>query len=393
MTEQIDTLDLAEGQRISIVREAHGLAALPAVRDDQVWRRSHAGDGTAEALIALLAAVDGCEQRGRFTIRTWTARGALGERPVGVDQTNESVIVGAVAVVKWSVHLTEGPHPAPRRISVLRDAGFAGMPQPWGLVTWRLPDGGQTVAASVDAYVPDAVDGWTWAVDDFTDAVVRADAARLLDVVTAVGTVVAEMHAALATTATVASDDAATRWLVGALETLDTACRHSELATDRRAEIEQLLVPLGELAGTPIIEGHGDLHVGQILRSRGSYVITDFDGNPVLTPQERALPVPAALDVAGMTQSLTHAGIVARKYTALDAGVSARTDALSRAAFLDAYRARLATLGHPDLFDPAPLRALRLQQVLREIIYAAKFLPRWMYVPDAALPALLAEGH
>ncbi len=40
----------------------------------------------------------------------------------------------------------------------------------------------------------------------------------------------------------------------------------------------------------------------------------------------------------------------------------------------------------------APLRAFRTQQVLREIIYAAKHLPRWMYVPDAALPALLDEG-
>lgn len=32
-----------------------------------------------------------------------------------------------------------------------------------------------------------------------------------------------------------------------------------------------------------------------------------------------------------------------------------------------------------------------MQQVIREIIYAAQYLPRWMYVPDAALPALLDE--
>ena len=64
-----------------------------------------------------------------------------------------------------------------------------------------------------------------------------------------------------------------------------------------------------------------------------------------------------------------------------------------RDAFLDAVR---ATESHssvtPDLYDPAPLRAFRTQQVLREIIYAARHLPRWMYVPDAALPALLDEG-
>ena len=47
--------------------------------------------------------------------------------------------------------------------------------------------------------------------------------------------------------------------------------------------------------------------------------------------------------------------------------------------------------GLADLYDADALRAFRLQQVLREIVYAARHLPRWMYVPDAALPALLDE--
>ena len=87
---------------------------------------------------------------------------------MGVDQTNESVVVGDVAVVKWATHLQEGPHPAPRRIAMLRDAGFTGMPAPWGLVTWRSPSGAETLVANVDEYLPGAVDGWTWAVDLIT---------------------------------------------------------------------------------------------------------------------------------------------------------------------------------------------------------------------------------
>ena len=59
---------------------------------------------------------------------------------------------------------------------------------------------------------------------------------------------------------------------------------------------------------------------------------------------------------------------------------------------LAAYVRRLTDLGHAGLYDPAPVRAFRVQQVLREIVYAARHLPRWMYVPDAALPALLDEG-
>ena len=168
--------------------------------------------------------------------------------------------------------------------------------------------------------------------------------------------------------------------------------RASTVARARRGEVETILDGLGTLAGTPVIEGHGDLHVGQVLRSDGRFVVTDFDGNPVLPAGERMLPIPAALDVAGMAQSLAHSAIVARKYTQLDAAALAEVDMLVREAFLNAYAWRIAQLGHADLYVSSPLHAFRTQQVLREIIYAARHLPRWMYVPDAALPALLDEG-
>jgi maltokinase len=104
------------------------------------------------------------------------------------------------------------------------------------------------------------------------------------------------------------------------------------------------------------------------------------------------LPIPAALDVAGMIQSLVHAGIVAAKYTSLASGALADVNRAGRTAFIHAYARRLTALGHSTLFDPRQVRAFRVQQVLREIAYAAGHLPRWMYVPDAALPALLDEG-
>ncbi len=171
MAEPLDALDLADGKRLAIVIDTDGLAAVPMVRDpDGQWRRAEPGDGAAEALLTLLAQSPGTATQGRFTFQSWTQRTALGEQAIGVDQTNESVIVGDAAVVKWATHLQEGPHPAPRRIGVLRDAGFGGMPTPWGLVTWQPPDGAETLVASVDEYLPGAVDGWTWAVELITDA-------------------------------------------------------------------------------------------------------------------------------------------------------------------------------------------------------------------------------
>ena len=37
------------------------------------------------------------------------------------------------------------------------------------------------------------------------------------------------------------------------------------------------------------------------------------------------------------------------------------------------------------------VRALRVAQELHEYCYAATHLPKWMYVPDEALPAVLAR--
>lgn len=397
----LDTLELAEGKRLSIVRNVDGLAALPLVCDaDGVWRRAVPGDGVSEALLRLLADVPDGTRRGGFTMRWWTNGVPAGERAMGVDQTNESVIVGPDeqgAVVKWATHLQDGPHPAPRRLAVLRGVGFDGMPTPWGLVTWQPVGGEVTLAVSVDEYLPGAVDGWTWAVELITAAARDRHPDPLLVAVGEVGRTVAGLHSALAGTASRASRRDAQRWRDAALDTLEIACRVSDSASaavlnTRRNVIETALGVLGDLAGVPIIEGHGDLHVGQVLRTGAGFVVTDFDGNPVLPAPQRMLPIPAALDVAGLVQSLSHAGIVARKYTPLDSAALADVETLARDAFLGAYQGRLAELEHADLYDPAPLRAFRMQQVLREIIYAARHLPRWSYVPDAALPALVDEG-
>ena len=251
--------------------------------------------------------------------------------------------------------------------------------------------------ASVDEYLPGAVDGWTWAVDLITAAAQTGTAASFLDAAAAVGTVVAELHSALSGTAAVASSSDARRWRGGALDALDVVCGLDDVASvryarARRSEIAGILDELGAAAGTPVVEGHGDLHVGQVLLSGGRFVVTDFDGNPVLTVQERMSPIPAALDVAGMVQSLAHAGIVAAKYAHLDPAALADVDASGRSAFLAAYGQRLTALGHAELYRPDLVRAFRVQQVLREIIYAVRHLPRWGYVADAALPAVLDEG-
>lgn len=105
MPEPLDALDLADGKRLAIVADDHGLAALPMVRDrDGRWRRARPGDGAAEALLDVLSRQSGTVVHDRFAVQSFSQRTALGERAIDVDQTNESVIVASTNSfpVQWT---------------------------------------------------------------------------------------------------------------------------------------------------------------------------------------------------------------------------------------------------------------------------------------------------
>ena len=327
-------------------------------------------------------------------------RTASGERAVDVDQTNESVIVGDAAVVKWATHLQEGPHPAPRRIAVLREAGFAGMPTPWGLVTWRPADGAETLVASVDEYLPGAVDGWTWAVDLITDAARKRHRLRRPAVEPhEVGSLVAELHAALAGTATVALGPDAHAVARRRASTLETVCgcpiaRASRSPAPAETRSRQCWTASVRSRARRSSRGTATCTSVRYCCATGRFVVTDFDGNPVL-PAPRA----DAADSRGPRRR-RHGAVAgtrrdrrAQVHRPRRRGPRRRRHAASGTAFLDAYTDRNSQLGRrPTSTTPMRSAAFRMQQVLREIVYAAKHLPRWMYVPDAALPALLDEG-
>ena len=59
----------------------------------------------------------------------------------------------------------------------------------------------------------------------------------------------------------------------------------------------------------------------------------------------------------------------------------------ARGGFLDAYRAGLSE--RMDLFDERLLRPFEVAQECHEFVYAARYLPRWVSVPDRSMAALL----
>lgn len=385
---------LAAGIEYLLVADARGVTyGVPAVAAPEGWRRAVAGDGAAEALVSLLAT--GATEQSDLDATVFHAMPVRGERAIDVDQTNDLVVIGDAAVVKWMLHPVPGEQPGPRRLMALARAGFDGAPRTWGLVYLPVA-GGRVLIATVSDYLPGAEDGWDWAVGDVRRvALGERSADEVLEAVRQVARLVARLHLALAEGGVdrASSEDAA-RWLAGAEDDAVAADLEPEVA----AEVRSLLAALGRSADTETIDVHGDLHIGQVLASGDprEYAVIDFDGNPTQDDDDRSRRQPPARDVAGMLASWDHVGrVVLRRTEGLDEDAVGRVlDWIDRAQvdFLDTYRKVLAAGGRSSLLDESLLVAMQVQQECREYAYAARYLPHWRYVPDAALPALLSRA-
>jgi maltokinase len=394
---------LADQLVLAVLRDAGGtLVAGPLVTRGGV-RRAVPGDGAARALAGLLARSGELGGEG-FTVAIVDpgpapAHGAV-ERPMLVDQTHESVVVGGDVVVKWAVHAEQTP--APMLVAHLSQAGFTAMPHPWGFVTWSAGDAEPVLVASAMQYLEGASDGWTWAVQDAGDHAARgAELAAQVEPMVEVGRLVADLHSAFATSTAVnphpvcrASALDVAGWRALAQRLLDDAVHavdgaEGERLRDRRDAMAAAIDGVLEVEGCLTVPVHGDLHVGQVLRWAGGYAVGDFDGNPVLPVAERLRPQPVARDVAGMLQALDHVGrVVNRRVDGADPERVGHWIAAAQQRFIDAYRDRLHANGHEDLLEERLLLPFQVEQECREFLYAVQHLPRWRYVPDQALQAL-----
>ncbi|MGV9182035.1 hypothetical protein [Arcanobacterium canis] len=118
---------------------------------------------------------------------------------------------------------------------------------------------------------------------------------------------------------------------------------------------------------------HGDLHLGQVLRSpeRG-WIALDFEGEPLRSLESRQLPDLPLRDVAGMLRSFD--------YVAGATGVGEQWAAQARAAFLEGY----GPVESQELLD-----ALELDKALYEVSYEAASRPDWIHIPLSGVEKLL----
>ena len=365
-------LRLADRFAVALIEDGEAFLVVPLVRDGAgAWRAAVAGDG----LSAFVAGVP-----------------LASEAAIEADQTNASVVVGERAIVKWFRRVGPGPSRAAPLLEHLAAVGFREIPPPLGSITWRSPAGAELTIAQGDGYLPGARDGWEWCVERLAGHVAHVGEPCPAGcdpwIGAPLGRLVGGLHAALATASAVipaptaeAEPDAVAGWRERALTTLEEAVALTgdpdlnAIAPAMRADLDALRVDR-PVAVQPV---HGDLHVGQVLEWAGGLAVIDFDGNPALGDEANDLRQPAERDIAQMTTSLDHVGRI----------VDRQTDGKARAAVEDwIERTRQEFLGAlPRRPDPTLLAAFEVEQECRELVYAARFLPRWRYAPLATLRA------
>lgn len=124
---------------------------------------------------------------------------------------------------------------------------------------------------------------------------------------------------------------------------------------------------------------HGDLHLGQCLRSpAGTWWLIDFEGEPARPLAERRMPQPAVRDVAGMLRSFDYA---ARTTDPPQPEWATHC----RAAYCSGYA---EAAGRDPRTEPVLLRAYETDKAVYEAVYEARHRPDWLPVPMAALHRL-----
>ncbi|MGW7220525.1 maltokinase N-terminal cap-like domain-containing protein [Streptomyces sp. NPDC054826] len=317
-------------------------------------------------------------------------RPGLVPRLMTAEQSNSSVVYGDTFILKLLRRVVPGVNPDLELPLVLAREGSTRVPPP---TAWLVADPGAAaggpatdepyVLGVLQPYVQGATDGWELALQAL------AKGEDFLADARALGRATAEVHTALARALpTVTLGPAQLRTMVaGMTERLEAAVQAVAALRPYEEGLRSAFTALDDLASEGQVwtaqRVHGDLHLGQCLRSpAGEWSLIDFEGEPARPLAERRMPQPAVRDVAGMLRSFDYA---ARSLDPPQPDWAAHC----RAAYCSGY-ARAA--GRDPRTDPVLLRAYETDKAVYEVLYEARHRPDWLPVPLAAVRRLAGSG-
>lgn len=319
------------------------------------------------------------------------------------EQSNTSLIIGDDLILKMFRKLDAGRNPDIEVHAALTDLGAAGIAALQGWITGRTTTDSYDLAMLQD-FLRSGSDGWEYARTSVRGLLMDPDldpehpelaGGDFASESERLGAVTAELHAAMRRalpTSTWGPDELQTlrRRLTRRLDEAITAA--PELG-DYREPITAAYERLGtDVTRAEVQRVHGDLHLGQTLRSVTGWVVLDFEGEPAKPLAERTTLDSPWRDVAGMLRSFDYAASsVVTPQLAEQAQARGMTAWASRnrEAFLHGYGVSTGqTDGDGAVSRATLLTAYELDKAVYEVVYETRNRPGWVDIPLAAVRRL-----
>ncbi|GAA3390091.1 maltokinase N-terminal cap-like domain-containing protein [Cryptosporangium minutisporangium] len=370
----------------------HGLWAYDAAHDQDLT-------GQVRDLIAANADLDGVRFRHEPGAVIDTS---LGSKPISAEQSNTSVVFGDEYIMKLFRKLDRGVSPDLELHRALRSVGSGHIADLYGAIEGELQNAPVTYGL-VQRFFANCADGWSMATASVRDLINEPDmpleelgsdfsteACRLGQAVAAVHT---DLVKALGTE--VVPADRLDSVVAGMNARLDAVLRRVSGLAPFEPGIRRVFAEVAR-HGEPVIVQriHGDLHLGQVLRTLTHWVLIDFEGEPARPLPERVAKMSPLRDVAGMLRSFDYAAhhLLVGNVEADEINAAADERVVewadrNRAAFIEGYSKDGVTLADPEA-NPVLLRALELDKAVYEVAYEYDNRPGWVDIPLRSIARL-----
>jgi len=311
------------------------------------------------------------------------------------EQSNSSVAFGEDALMKVFRKVTPGVNPDIAVHEVLTKAGSEHVAKLYGWL--EFDDGGERLQlAMLQQFLRTASDGWDLALASvrslFADPEVHANESGgdFAGEATRLGEALREVHEDLRKHFPVETRPAAAAAELAATMTgrLEAALGVVPELAEHGSALRSAFNAVSKLDGLDVQQIHGDLHLGQTLRTSHGWKIVDFEGEPAKPLAERQLPDSPWRDVAGMLRSFDYAARVVERTL----GTSDEADAelidtraqewseRNKNHFLTAYAGGALAPEEQRLLD-----AYVADKAVYETVYETRNRPSWVAIPLQAV--------